>query len=118
MSESNSPVPLEIAFHQIEASEALEARIREKAKVLERFGGRITGCRVVIEKDHKAHTKGNLYAVKIHISMPGKELVVDRAHNKDHAHEDVYVALRDAFNAAVRQIETYTGSRRGSHTGH
>jgi hypothetical protein len=34
--------------------------------------------------------------------VPGSEIVVDRQEN-----EDVYVALRDAFDAAKRQLEDY-----------
>ncbi len=109
----DSRLPLEIAFHQIPSSAALEQRIREKARVLERFSDKITGCRVVVEKDHRTHTKGNLFAVRIHIALPGKDLVVNQAHSKDPAHADVYVALRDAFNAAVRQVEAYLRTRRG-----
>ena len=31
----------------------------------------------------------------------------------NHAHEDIYVAVRDAFAAARRQLEDYTKSRLG-----
>ncbi|HUU24039.1 MAG TPA: HPF/RaiA family ribosome-associated protein, partial [Methyloceanibacter sp.] len=65
------------------------------------------------EAPHRHHHKGKLYSVHIDISVPGKDLVVDRAKPLDHAHEDVYLAVRDAFNAAVRQLEDYTRRVRG-----
>lgn len=105
--------PLEISFHQMQPSAAIEARIREKAAALERFSDRITSCRVVVEKDHRHHQKGNLFRVRVDIGMPGRELVVNRKGPRNHAHEDVYVAIRDAFNAAVRQLEDHSRLRRG-----
>lgn len=106
-------IPLEIKFRNMDPSPAVEARIREKAAKLERFHDRIIGCTVVVEAPHRHHHKGKLYSVHIDISVPGKDLVVDRAKPLNHAHEDVYVALRDAFNAAVRQLEDHAQRRRG-----
>lgn len=105
--------PLEIRFQQMDASPSIEARIREKAAELERFAPRITSCRVVVEKEQRRHRKGNLYRVRLDIGMPGKELAVTRTGPKDHAHEDVHVAIRDAFAAAVRRLEDQVRERRG-----
>ena len=71
--------PLEIHFRQMEPSPAIEARIRAKAAALERFSDRITGCRVIVEKEHRHHHKGNLFRVRIEIDAPGKELAVTHA---------------------------------------
>jgi ribosomal subunit interface protein len=105
--------PLEIRFRQMEPSPAIEARIRKKAAALERFSDRITGCRVVVEKDHRHHQHGNLFRVRIEIDAPGKALAVTHTGPRDHAHEDVYVAIRDAFNAAVRRLEDHVRERGG-----
>jgi ribosomal subunit interface protein len=103
--------PLEIRFRQMDPSPAIEARIREKAAALERFSERITGCRVTVEKDHRHHRQGNLFRVRVEIDAPGKELTVTHTGPRDHAHEDVQVAIRDAFNAAVRQLEDHVRKR-------
>ena len=95
--------PLDISFRNMDPSPAVEARIREKAAKLERLYNRIVGCTVVVEAPHRHQHKGKLYNVHIDISVPGKDLVVDRAKPQDHAHEDVYLAVRDAFNAADRE---------------
>lgn len=110
--------PLEIRFHQMDASPAVEARIREKAAVLERFADRITSCRVVVERDHQQHHKGNLFRVRLDIGLPGREIAVTHDGSKDHAHEDVYVAIRDAFRAATRQLEDHVRKRRGKVKAH
>jgi ribosome-associated translation inhibitor RaiA len=64
--------PLEIHFHQMASSLAIEARIREKAAELERFSDRIAGCRVIVEKEHRHHHKGNLFRVRIEIDVPAR----------------------------------------------
>jgi ribosomal subunit interface protein len=105
-------LPVQITFRDMSPSEALEANVREKAQKLDRFYDRIMGCRVVVEAHHKHHHKGNLYHVRIDLTVPGQELVVSREPVEDHSHEDVYVAVRDAFDAARRQLEDYARRRR------
>jgi cold shock CspA family protein/ribosome-associated translation inhibitor RaiA len=102
----------------MDSSPAIEARIREKAAALERFSDRITGCRVIVEKEHRHRHKGNLFRVRIEIDAPGKELAVTHTGPRDHAHEDVYVAIRDAFNAAVRRLEDHVRARGGKVKAH
>jgi ribosome-associated translation inhibitor RaiA len=96
-------VPLEIAFHNMEPSEFVEAKVRERVNTLERYSDRIT-LQCQCRGPHRAHHQGNLYHVRIEISVPGKELVVSRDPGDVHAHDDVYVAIRDAFDAAGRQL--------------
>ncbi len=92
--------PLQITFRNIPRSDAVEARIREKAAKLEKFHPRIMSCHVVVEELDRHHHQGKQFSVRLDIGVPGHELVVDRDH-----HEDIYVALRDAFNAAGRKLE-------------
>ena len=113
-------IPLQITFRGFPHSDAVEANIRQKAEKLEKFHHHIMSCRVVVEAKHHHHHKGNLYHVCVDITAPHKELVVSRDHHDEHAHEDVYVAIRDAFNAATRQLEDYARTQRGdvkTHTG-
>lgn len=110
--------PLDISFRNMDPSPAVETRIREKAEKLSRFFNRIIGCTVVVEAPHRHHHKGKLYSVHIDISVPGKDLVVDRAKPLDHAHEDVYLAVRDAFKAAERQLEDHARRMRGDVKNH
>ena len=111
-------LPLQITFRDMDPSAAIEARVREKAEKLERFSDHLMSCRVVIEAPHRHHQKGKLYHVRVDLGVVGGEIVVDRAGPQDHAHEDVYVAIRDAFGAAVRQLEDYERKRRGKVKAH
>ncbi|NIR29983.1 MAG: HPF/RaiA family ribosome-associated protein [Gammaproteobacteria bacterium] len=106
-------LPLEITFRNMQQSPAIESRIREKASKLEEFCEDIMGCRVAVEAPHRNHNKGNLYHIRIDLTVPDGELVVSRGPGQQHAHEDVYVAIRDAFNAAKRQVQDYMRRRRG-----
>ena len=112
--ESNSmQMRLQISFDGMDPSPAVEARIREKATKLERFCDRIIGCSVVVVAPHRHHHKGKLYSVRIDLSVPGHDIHVGRAGPENHAHEDVYVALRDSFNAAGRLLEDHARRMRG-----
>jgi len=104
---------LQITTRDIPHSEALESHIRQKAEKLETFYPQIMGCRIVVEVPHKHKHQGNLFNVRLDITVPGKELVVTREPN-----EDVYVALRDAFDAAKRHIEDYGRRQRGEVKAH
>jgi len=112
-------LPLQISFRNMDVSPAIEARIREKAAKLDQFSDRIMSCRVVVECPRRRGHKGKLYHVRIDMTVPGGgEIVVNREAPQNHAHEDVYVAIRDAFNAAARQIEDHARKRRGEVKAH
>ncbi|MGJ0427586.1 HPF/RaiA family ribosome-associated protein [Methylobacter sp.] len=106
-------IPLQITFRGIPHSEAVEARIREKVAKLDRFHSHIMSCRVAVESEHQHHHQGNQYHIRVDITTPRKELVISREHHDKQAHEDIYVAIRDAFRAAVRQLEDYARVQRG-----
>lgn len=101
------PFPLEIAFQDMDRSDAAEARIRERVGRLKRFHQRIVAARVVVQRGTARHHKGNIYQVRIDLSVPGKEIVVNREPGDRNAHEDIYVAIRDAFAATTRQLEDH-----------
>jgi ribosome-associated translation inhibitor RaiA len=100
-------LPLQITFRHMNPSPALEARIRRKAAELEQISDRITSCRVVVESRHRHRQQGNLFEVRIDLSVPGSQMVAGRNHAFDHAHEDAHAAVRDAFEAARRQLEDH-----------
>ncbi len=99
-------------FRGMEPSDAVRAAIEKKVSKLEQCCGRITSCRVVVEEPHRRRRKGKLFNVRIDMTLPGREVVVDRTHGARHSHEDVYVAIRDAFDAARQQVGQYSMERR------
>ena len=106
-------IPLQITIRDVSHSGELEEHIRDKAKKLEEFFDHITSCHVTVEMPHKHHRQGRQYNVRLDISVPSHEIVVNRDQ-----HEDVYVALRDAFDAAKRQLEDYVRRLRGDVKNH
>jgi len=105
--------PLQITFRHMDSSEAVAARIRERAGELERFSDRIISCRVVVECRHPRRRQGNLFRIRVDLKIPGREIAVGRDPAAHHSHEDVYVAIRDAFDAARRALEDHVRERRG-----
>jgi len=106
-------LPLQITFRHMESSDAVTARIRERAGELERFFDRIISCRVVVECRHPRRQQGNLFRVRIDLKVPGREITVGRDPAAHKAHEDIYVAIRDAFDAARRLLEDHVREARG-----
>ena len=104
--------PLDIAFHNMMPSPAIEAEIRKHVDKLERRFGRLVGCRVSVERPHRQHQKGNLFEVHINLSLPGRELTVSRKPPKAkerYANPDIHVSIREAFDTAERQLELFKG---------
>ena len=106
-------VPIQITFHQLERSEAIAANVREHARKLEKYFDGIVACRVAIEAPHHHHASGNQFRVRIEVSVPGEKLVANREPDQHHAYTDVYVAIRDAFDAMRRQLDDYGRRLRG-----
>ena len=107
-------IPLEVTFRHMEPSPAAEARIAEKVAKLEQLYSALTRCHVIVEAPHEHSRQGKLFHVSIDLNVPGGELLVTRGHHhQSHAHEDVYVAIRDAFDAAKRRLEDYARQQRG-----
>ena len=101
--------PITLSFHDLPHSSALEHRARERAAKLGEFFGPILACDVVVETVQKHTHQGKLYNLRINLSVPKGEIVVNR-----HAREDPFVALRDAFDAARRQLEDHARRLKGA----
>jgi cold shock CspA family protein/ribosome-associated translation inhibitor RaiA len=109
-------VPLEIAFHNLESSAAVETRVRERVAKLEKLFPRLVACRVVVEAPHRQHQKGNIFRVRVEMSVPGEDLVVSKEPNRAQerfADPDVYTVLKDAFDTAERMLKDYKGKQSG-----
>jgi hypothetical protein len=99
--------PLQISFHELPPSAALEATARRYAASLEKAFGRVVSCHVAIEAPHRHHHQGRLFRVRLEIGVPGRLIVVGRSPDEDTAHADAHVALRDAFRAARRRLRDH-----------
>ena len=98
--------PVEIHFHGIEKSEAIEERVQEKVSKLAKHFGGMTRCRVVLEAPHRGPQKPKVFQIKIEISLPRRRpIVVCHEREGSHANEELPLAIRDAFEAALRKVD-------------
>ena len=101
--------PLQVLFKGVDRSNAVEDHVRQKVSKLEHLHPQITGCRVTIALPHNHHQQGKQFDVRVEITVPGREVVV----NREQGNEDMYMALRDAFDAARRQLDDHAREQRG-----
>ena len=100
---------LQIVMRGMTASEAIFAAIRKHVIKLDRFCDHIMSCRVTVELSARHKDDGKLFGVRVDLSVPGDEILSTHSHER----EDVYVAMRDAFDAVLRRLEDYVRERRG-----
>src|SRR5665213_654393 len=110
--------PLQVTFRDMAVSSAVEAKMRERAEALDKYFPNIVACKVVVESTGRAHQKGKLYYLRVELTVPGKQIVSKRHPDEHHAHEDIYVAVRDAFDEARRQLEDYVDRLKGAVKNH
>ncbi|MEO8120258.1 MAG: HPF/RaiA family ribosome-associated protein [Rhodoferax sp.] len=101
-------LPVHIQFHGMEPSDALAKSAREHAHKLESFANDIMTCRIGVNLEPKHKSQGRPVSVRIDLTLPGIELVVNRVQ-----HEDAHMALREAFDNMRRQLEDVVRKRRG-----
>jgi ribosomal subunit interface protein len=105
-------LPLEVLYNGVKPSETMASRIQEQVGKLERICDRIIRCRVTVDEPAKHQKKGSTFHVTIDITLKGSEIVINRQGDNDPAHEHVYTALNDAFEAARRKLDSYVERRR------
>lgn len=96
----------QVVFHNIDQSNALTDLVQKRIMKLERYCDQIITGRVVLDSPHNNHHKGKVYSVGLEIHTPSREVRVNQEQHDNHAHEDLYIAIRDAFNAAERQLKS------------
>ena len=108
------PNSFQVVYHNIDQSAALSEKVAKRIEKLQRFSNDIIGGRVVLDSPHNNHQKGKVFSVTLEIHTSGKEVVVKQDQHDRAAHEDIYVAVRDAFNAAERQLKSLGRNSRKS----
>ncbi len=106
-------LPMQIVFRDLPRSEAIEAAIEEKVGKLDGYYEHIMRCRVTAALVAKHKHQGKLFNIRVDLTVPGGEIVV----NRDNA-EDIYVAIRDAFDHARRRLEDFARRQRGDVKAH
>jgi cold shock CspA family protein len=124
-------LPLQITFRNMEVSEVVEEWIHAEAAKLDTFYSRIMSCRVTVEVPHGHHNKGNLFHVRIDLTLPGKELLIKHEPSGGKGirqaggvemrkgleagvpHRNLRLAITDAFRVAGRRLQDYARRQRG-----
>ena len=125
-------LPLQITFRNLKPSAMVEKWIAAEAEKLELFYGQIIGCRVAVEVPHHHHRKGEIFHVRVDLTLPGKEIVIKRQANLhsrarsvgeakitkrleiQNPHKSLRLAIDDAFKAAGRRVQDFARRRRGA----
>ena len=102
-------IPLQVSLRGVAPSDALIRAIRDQAHKCEHFCDRISACRVTLIRDREQDRQ---FSVHVGVKVPGGCIEATREHN-----QNVYVALRDAFHAARRQLEGYAREQRAGDVG-
>jgi len=105
-------IPLELTYRHLASSEFIEQKVMQRLKHLETICNQINRAHVVLSSPHHSKHQGNHYEVHIELYVPGSELVATRNAEESDAHEDFYVALRDAFDAIEVQLKRWKQKRR------
>ncbi|MGD0674533.1 MAG: HPF/RaiA family ribosome-associated protein [Polyangiaceae bacterium] len=105
--------PLQITFHGVQHSDAIEQYIRNRAEKLDTFAPRIVGCRVAVEMPHRHAHHGEHYRVRIDMTVPGSEIVVERVPDEARGYDNVYAAIDAAFDDAGRRLQDFVRRQRG-----
>ncbi len=107
-------VPLEISYRDVQKTEEIDTLIREKAAKLEKICHHLISCRVAVEKPQEHQRTGNPYRIRIDMRVPpGHEMVVKRESSEGNMHDPLSQVIRDAFDAARRQLQDLVERQRG-----
>jgi hypothetical protein len=107
-------LPLQITFRGLSPMPGVGTLIHERSRRLERFCDRIIRCHVIIGVPHRRQRNGRSYSVHIDITTPLGNIVVTRDPAGDGSTQQLDVVIRDAFDAATRQLEEETRRRRSA----
>lgn len=103
---------VQITFREIPSSEALEAKVRERADKLAKLHDQIISCHVTVDAPHRHQHRGRTFRVTVDLLLPECAIVVSRDPGLDGSHQDAYVAVRDAFDTVTRRLQDYVARRR------
>lgn len=104
----------QIVYHNIDQTDAISEAVQKRISKLERYCDQIINGRVVLDSPHNNHHKGRVYSVSLEIHTPVLEVRVNQEQHDNHAHEDLYIAIRDAFNVAERQLKSIDKKHRAT----
>ncbi len=106
------PDAIQITYRDVEGSEPIDSYVRKRADKLLNCGHQVLSCRIAVEAPHRHKLHGRHYRVRIDLTIPGAELVVDRWPKTHGEHENLYAAIDGAFEHAVRRLHDHADRSR------
>jgi hypothetical protein len=97
-----------VTFHGLKPNAELKREVQDRIAWLEQFYPPLMGCRVRLRVPHRHHRHVRHMHVTIEMTVPGRPpLVVAYEPSLD----DARVAIREAFDAARRQLQDFSALR-------
>ena len=104
----------EIAFRNIEPTDELKNRIFAGIDKLEEVYDGIITCRVMVEETNPGRKAGKLNHVRLDISIPNHDVVINRNPPEHPASQDLPQALNEAFDKARRKLKKVKQQQRSN----
>ena len=95
-----------VTFSGMPASEPARVEVHAWVQRLGELTTPLTSGQVLIEAFDQGR-QGRHYRVRMDLTLPTGVVAVDHDHPNNRPHEDLYVAIRNAFRAARRQLEAH-----------
>ena len=97
-----------ITYRHMPHSAVLDERIGTLSAKLEALHPRITSIHVTVDELDRHKEQGRVFEVRVDVKAPHAEVVA--SHQR---HVDPYAAMRDAFDAVIRQLTGTVDRQRG-----
>ena len=106
--DSTAAPATQITFHGLRPTEELRQEIRDRIAWLEQFYPPLMACRVRLQVPHRHRRHGRHMHVTIEMTVPGHPPLVI---THEPSLQDARVSIREAFDAARRQLQDYSAFR-------
>ena len=93
------PIEMQTTYRSFSPPMQVDRRIRARLKALEQCYPDIMSCALTAEQSRSHQLQGIIYRVAIAVTGAGGEVIANHDHHNKHAHEDIFVAIEDAFDA-------------------
>ena len=103
--------PVQISFRNMRVPPEIEEEIRSRVAWLDSLHPTIVGCRVLLEVPHRHRRHGRPLHVRIEVSLPGEDVVVNHEPAADATY--AHVVIHAAFDVARRRLEDMARQQRG-----
>lgn len=95
---------LSITYRDMNSSQSIDYLVSEQLEKVERHWPSLQSCKVVIAAPTAKQTTGGHFQVSVDLLAPDAEAFADRDPSQSYVNEDCQAAVRDAFRAALKEL--------------